>query len=506
MAEGGLGHVRVAIIGTGFAGIGAAVRLMEDGERDLVLLERADDVGGTWRDNTYPGCACDVESHLYSFSFAPNPGWTHDFSPQPEIWAYLRGVADRFGVMPHIRLGHEVVEAAWDHAARRWRIRTTRGDLTAQVLVMAAGALSDPAYPRIPGLETFAGPAFHTARWDHGVDLRGRRVAIVGTGASAVQIVPEIQPVVAHLDLYQRTPAWIIPRRGGEIGARKRRLFRRVPAAQRGLRAAIYAFREAFALGFRHPRLMGQVQAAAERHLRRQVPDPALRAKLTPAWTIGCKRILLSNDFYPAVARANVEVVTEAIARVTPRGVVTADGVERPADVLVLATGFRATDPPLAPHVRGREGASLAEAWGGSMKAHAGTTVAGFPNLFLLPGPNTGLGHTSVVYMLEAQIDHLRDALRHLRSRRADALEPRAEAQAAYVAEIDARMRGTVWTSGGCASWYLDASGRNSTLWPGQTFSFRRRVARLRPEEYVFHLSPRRRDALRALSPDDAQG
>jgi cation diffusion facilitator CzcD-associated flavoprotein CzcO len=477
--------VGIAIIGSGFGGLGTAIRLRQRGMHDFVVLERAGDVGGTWRDNTYPGCACDVQSHLYSFSFAPNPDWSRSFSPQPEIQAYLRRCAREFGILPHLRFHHEVTDARWDADVQRWRIRTTRGTYTAQVLVNAAGALSDPVIPDLPGLDRFQGRAFHSARWDHGCDLRGKRVAVVGTGASAIQFVPEIQPLAERLHVFQRTPPWILPRHQRDLGARERRLFRRAPAAQRAARGAIYLAREAFVLAFRNPGAMRVARHVALRHLRRGIPDPALRQKLTPDWTMGCKRILLSNDYLPALARPNVEVVTDGIAEVRAHSVVTADGTEREVDAIVFATGFQPTDPPLARHTHGRGGRTLAQAWAGSPRAHVGTTVAGFPNLFMLMGPNTGLGHTSVIYMLEAQIEHLLGALEHLRAHGIAALEPRPEAQAAYVSAVDRRMTGTVWTSGGCRSWYLDETGRNSTLWPDFTWRFRRRVARFEPAEYI---------------------
>ncbi|HET7230291.1 MAG TPA: NAD(P)/FAD-dependent oxidoreductase [Longimicrobium sp.] len=477
-------HVHVAIIGTGFGGIGTAIRLRQEGFHDFVVLERADDIGGTWRDNTYPGCACDVQSHLYSFSFAPNPEWSHTFSPQPEIWAYIKRITTEHGVMPHVRLGAEVHGAAWDDAAQRWRIGTARGTVTAKVLVMAAGALSDPVIPEMKGLETFRGAVFHSAHWDHGFELGGKRVAVIGTGASAIQFVPAIQPLVARLHLFQRTPPWVIPRHERDIGERTHGIFRRLPAAQKLVRGAIYLQREATLGLFRHPGVMRLAQRAALRNLRKTVRDPELRRKLTPRFTMGCKRVLLSNDYYPALTQPNVEVVTEGVAEVREHSIVSADGVERPVDAIIFGTGFRPTDPPLAPHVRGHGGMTLTDAWAGSPKALAGTTVAGFPNLFILMGPNTGLGHTSVLYMLEAQIDHVLGALRHMRDAGLGALEPRADAQAAYVAEVDRRMRGTVWVSGGCRSWYIDATGRNSTLWPDTTYAFRKRVARFRSHEY----------------------
>lgn len=478
-------HTRVAIIGSGFSGLGAAIRLRQRGEEDFVIFERAEDVGGTWRDNSYPGCACDVQSHLYSFSFAPNPDWTRSYSPQPEIWEYLRRCARDFGVLPHVRFRHEVREAAWDEGAQLWRVETSQGPYTASVLVMASGALSEPRVPALPGIESFKGRTFHSARWDHSYDLKGRRVAVIGTGASAVQFIPEIQPLVERLHVFQRTPPWVMPRTDRAFSARERRAFRRFPALQRAERAAIYAFRELFVFGFRHLRMSRLIRRVALRHLERAVPDPALRERLTPRYEIGCKRILVSNDYLPALTRPNVELLTEAVAEVRENSVVGADGAERHVDTIIYGTGFRVTDQPLAGHVRGRGGVTLEAAWEGSPRAHLGTTVNGFPNLFILLGPNTGLGHTSVVYMIEAQIEFFVNALGYMARSGAATIEPRPEAQDAYVREVDRRMRGTVWTSGRCASWYLDRTGRNSTIWPDFTWRFRRRVARLDPAEYL---------------------
>jgi cation diffusion facilitator CzcD-associated flavoprotein CzcO len=484
---------RIAIVGGGFGGLGAGIELKRQGLEDFVIFERAGDVGGTWRDNRYPGCACDVQSHLYSFSFAPNPDWTHTYSPQPEIYDYLKRCARAFGLSAHIRLNHAVRAAAWDEGAQRWRIETTHGTWTARVLVLASGALSEPTTPEIDGLERFAGKVFHSARWEPGYDLAGRRVAVIGTGASAIQIVPAIQPHVAQLHVFQRTPPWIMPRRDRSFSERERDLYRRFPLVQRARRASIYLFRELLVVGFRHPGLARLVEHVALRHLERSVPDPVLRAKLTPRYAIGCKRVLVSNDYLPALTRRNVELVADGVAAVRERAIVGGDGIERPVDAIILCTGFRATDPPLAEHVRGRGGQTLAAVWAGSPQAHLGTTVAGFPNLFILAGPNTGLGHSSVVYMLEAQIAHLLGALDHMERHGIAVLEPRGAAQAAYVAEVQRRMVGTVWTAGGCASWYLDRKGRNAALWPDFTWRFRRRAARFDPGDYAMsgpHVAP----------------
>lgn len=478
-------HARVAIIGSGFAGLGTAIRLRQRGEDDFIIFERAGDVGGTWRDNSYPGCACDVQSHLYSFSFALNPDWTRSYSPQPEIWDYLRRCARDFRILPHVRFRHEVRNAAWDERAQLWRIETSQGPYTASVLVMASGALSEPRVPDLPGFESFKGKSFHSARWNHEYDLKGRRVAVIGTGASAIQFVPEIQPLVERLHIFQRTAPWIMPRTDRPFAESERRRFRRHPFVQRAARAGIYAFRELFFLGFRHLRLSRLIRRIALRHLEQAVADPDLRAKLTPRYEIGCKRILVSNDYLPTLTRPNVELLTTPVAEVREHSVVGGDGVERTVDAIIFGTGFRVTDQPMAQHIHGREGVTLEAVWAGSPRAHLGTTVAGFPNLFILLGPNTGLGHTSVVYMIEAQIEHVMQALGYMERHGVAVLEPRAEAQAAYVAEIDRRMGGTVWTAGGCASWYLDRTGRNSTIWPDFTWRFRRRLSRLDPSDYL---------------------
>ncbi|HYP01148.1 MAG TPA: NAD(P)/FAD-dependent oxidoreductase [Pyrinomonadaceae bacterium] len=481
-------HARIAIIGSGFGGLGTAIRLKQEGVEDFVVLERAGDVGGTWRDNSYPGCACDVQSHLYSFSFAPNPGWSRSYSPQPEIWAYLQHCARDFGVLPHIRFRCEVREADWDERARVWRIETSQGQYTASALVLASGALSEPKMPELRGLERFEGRVFHSARWDHTFDLTDRRVAVIGTGASAIQFVPEIQPKVARLHIFQRTPPWIMPRHDRPLGLRKRRLFRRFPVAQRAVRAGLYLLRESLVFAFRYIWVSKVVRRIALSHLKKSVSDPELRAKLTPRYAIGCKRVLVSNDYLPSLTRPNVELITEGVAEVRARSIVGEDGVERAVDAIIFGTGFRVTDQPMAKHVRGRGRQTLAEAWAGSPQAHLGTTVSGFPNLFILMGPNTGLGHNSVLIMLEAQIEHVLDALDYMRRQGASSIEPRADAQAAYVGEVQKRMEGTVWTAGGCASWYLDRTGRNSTLWPDSTWRFRRRLARLNPAEYVLEV------------------
>jgi cation diffusion facilitator CzcD-associated flavoprotein CzcO len=486
----------VAIVGTGFAGLGMAVRLKQAGIEDFVVLERADDIGGTWRDNTYPGCQCDVPSHLYSFSFLPNSEWSRTFSRQPEIWAYLRRCADDFHVTPHIRFAHELIEAAWDDERQEWRIQTSRGQLTAQVLVTGMGALSDPSVPQLEGLDGFRGTVFHSAAWDHDHDLSGERVAVIGTGASTIQFLPQIQPRVGRLHLYQRTPPWILPHPDRAVTSLEHRVYRRFPAAQRLARGAIYWGRETFVLGFRNVRAMRLPGRIARSHLFRQVRDADLRAKLTPDYTIGCKRILISDDYYPALTQPNVEVVTAPIREVRASSIVDGDGVEREVDTIIFGTGFHVTDMSAGERIRGRGGALLADTWAGSPQAHRGTTIAAFPNLFMLVGPNTGLGHTSMVFMIESQVAYVMESLKFMERAGMATVEVRPEAQADFNERVQREMRGTVWTSGGCASWYLDRAGKNTTLWPGFTWRFRRQTRRFDPDEYVLRRAAARRETI----------
>jgi cation diffusion facilitator CzcD-associated flavoprotein CzcO len=477
--------VRVLIVGAGFAGIGMAAALRARGEGDFVVVERGADVGGTWRDNTYPGATCDVPSHLYSFSWALNPNWTRSFSPQPEIWAYLREVARRKDVYSRCVFGTELQTARWDAAAARWSIVTSTGDYTARFLVVATGALSEPATPDLPGLRGFTGATFHSARWNHDLDLTGRRVAVVGTGASAIQFVPRIAPVVAHLDVYQRTPPWVVARTDRAIGGRERWVYQHVPGAQRAARAGIYWGRELLVLGFaKKPALNLVLQRLALRHLRRQVADPALRAALTPSYRFGCKRVLISDDWYPTLQKPNVSLVTEPISAFEPDAVRTDDGMRHPADVLVFGTGFHATDAPIANRICDASGTSLANRWSGGAAAHRGTAVAGFPNLFFIVGPNTGLGHTSMIVMIEAQVSYIGNALAAMENAGLVALEPRAEAQQRYNADVQRKLARSVWNTGACRSWYLNAAGRNTAIWPDFSFRFRRTTRRFDMDEY----------------------
>jgi len=486
-------HVRIAIAGAGFAGLGLAIRLREAGIEDFVVFDRAAEIGGTWQANTYPGCQCDVPSHLYSFSFAPNPDWSRTYSLQPEIWDYLRRCSERHDLASHLRLRQELTGAAWDDAAQHWCVQTSRGELTAQILVDATGPLSHPAVPRIRGLHRFEGTVFHSAQWDHGHDLRGERVAVIGTGASAIQFVPQIQPQVRQLHLFQRTAPWVMPHSDRPITRWERRLYRTLPIAQRLVRGAVYCMRELIAIGMtRDQRLLRPLQRVARAHLRRSVRDPALRRKLEPPFSIGCKRILVSNDYYRALTQPNVELVTDAIDHIDGRTIVTRDGRSRDVDAIILGTGFHVTGPPTAALVRGRDGRTLVECATdeGGIRAYLGATFAGFPNLFKLIGPNTGLGHSSMIYMIESQIAYVLDALRVMDERALTSVDLRRPVSAAYNDQLQARMPRTVWASG-CASWYLDASGRNTTLWPDYTFRFRHRLRRFDPRAYELRAGAR---------------
>jgi cation diffusion facilitator CzcD-associated flavoprotein CzcO len=480
------GGLRVVIVGAGAAGIAAAARLLEQGVRDVTVLERGERVGGTWRDNTYPGAACDVPSHLYSLSFAPNPRWSRRYSPQAEILAYLEGVAAARGVLPLVRFGVAVESARWDEDAGAWRVLGRHGDAQveyeAEVLVSGCGQLSRPSIPDLPGRETFAGPSFHSARWEASVALRGRRVAVIGSAASAVQIVPAIAPEVAHLDVYQRTPNWIVPREDRAYTELEKAAFARAPFLHRAYRLAIYLGYEVRIAGFLQlPGAYPWGERLARRHLEAQVRDPLLRAKLTPDYPIGCKRILTSDDYYPALQRANVSLETAPIERIAREGVVTRDGVLHPADVLVWATGFASTEflAPMA--IVGRDGRRLADAWSNGAEAYLGLMVSGFPNLFLLYGPNTNLGHNSILFMIESQVRYLTACVRALRAGGVRSFDVRPEAMRAFNERLQRDLGRTVW-SRDCGSWYKDARGKITNNWSGSTvrYAWATRAPRMR--------------------------
>ncbi len=464
---------RIAIIGAGFAGIGLAIRLRRAGYRNFVLYEKADRPGGTWRDNVYPGCACDVPAHLYSFSFAPNPRWSRKYAPQPEIAAYLERCADDFGVRPRIRFGHDLRTARFDEARARWCLGFADGSTAeADILVMARGQLSEPKLPDIPGVESFAGTAFHSARWRPDFDPRGRRIGVIGTGASAIQIVPALAGHARSLTIFQRSPAWIIPRGDHPYGPWMHRLFAHLPGWRRLHRARLYLFFELLYLGFRPGTAMARlVEAKARAHLRSQISDPHLRAQLTPDYPLGCKRILLSDDYYPALMRDNVRLVTTPISRITPAGARTADRETHRFDALIHASGFAASDFLPGLSIVGPQGRDLGAAWADGAEAYDGVMVAGFPNLFFLYGPNTNIGHNSILFMYECQYRLIARLLAERAARGARTVDVRAEAMARYNAELAARLEKSVWAAG-CGNWYKTASGRITNNWPGSTLEY----------------------------------
>lgn len=482
-------RTRAVIIGTGFSGLGMAIALQQQGV-DFVVLEKADEIGGTWRDNSYPGCACDVPSHLYSFSFEPKPTWSRLFSPQPEILDYLKGVTAKYGLRRYIRFGELVNRAHWDDAQYRWHVFTESGqEYVAQFLISGAGALHIPRLPDVEGIDDFAGAAFHSAQWDHGVDLRGKRVAVIGTGASAIQIVPAIVDDVAELHLYQRTPPWVVPVPHHVLPSALRQAFAIVPGLRLAVRSGIYWGLETIGYAMtRRPGLLRAIEAIGKANIRRNVRDKVLRRRLTPRYRAGCKRILYSgNNYYRAVANPTTTLITEAISRITRDGIVTADGVEYPVDVIVYATGFHVTDSYTYVDVKGPGGEDLVDRWNREgVVAHRGIAVADMPNLFFLLGPNTGLGHTSVVFMIESQIHYVAAAIAAVDNAGAQALAPTRAAQDRFNTGLQHQLAGSVWNTGGCASWYLDEHGVNRTLWSGMTWQYWRATRSLRPSEYRF--------------------
>lgn len=485
----GVNVLDLAVIGTGFGGLGAAVMARRRGITSLAVLERSWTVGGTWRDNTYPGCACDIPSNLYSFSFAQNPDWTRSYPTQPELETYLERVTDEFDLRPLIRFGFDVSRLVWDEGALVWRIEATDGRVVlARSVISATGPLSQPADPVLPGLADFLGPVFHSARWDHDIDLRGRRVGVVGTGASAIQVVPAIADGAGHLTVFQRTAPWVLPRDDRPTPGWRRRLYARLPFLQRLHRWRVYLRQERLAVAFlgrgRLARLFrDRVRTEVRASIDASFPDPAEADRLVPAYEPGCKRILISNDWYPTLAREDVDVVTTSIERVTERGVRAIDGVEHELDVLILATGFAVSTFPAPMTVIGRRGVDLRQHWSDGATSHLGVSVSGFPNLWFLIGPGTGLGHNSMVFMIESQLRMISGALDHQRRSGVAAIELRPEVESASYAAHTRRAARTVWATG-CSSWYLDERGRVDAVWPGTTVEYWWRTRRFRPGLY----------------------
>ncbi|KHL19322.1 cation diffusion facilitator CzcD-associated flavoprotein CzcO [Mumia flava] len=480
----------ILIIGTGFSGMGTAIKLEEAGYDDFVVLEKADEVGGTWRDNTYPGCECDIPSHMYSFSYDLNPTWSKSFSTQPEIWDYMRKVADQRGVRKRVHFGKEVTGARWDEERNRWEVRTSDGDVyDARVVVSGVGGLHIPNIPEIAGAESFAGPRFHSAQWDHAVDLTGKRVAVIGTGASAIQFVPIIAEQTEHLTLFQRTPPWVLPKNDKPIGPWKQKALEAVPGLNRAYRDTLYWALESRAITFNGhvPAFLRWAEKIVERHIARSVTDPETRAKLTPDYRMGCKRVLQSNTYYPTFNRDDVTLETTGIDRIVPEGVVDRDGVLHEADVIVYGTGFHVVDAFDYLDIKGRGGADLATTFRDEgVETYLGITVHRFPNLFFLLGPNTALGHNSVVFMIEQQAKYVIRSLTEMARQRADAMEPTRLAQDAFNADIQHRVKKGIWTQGGCTSWYLDSQGNNRTIWPKFTFQYWWDTRKVREHDYVF--------------------
>lgn len=476
----------IAIVGTGFAGLGMGIRLKRAGIDDFTIFEKAGGVGGTWRDNTYPGAACDVQSHLYSFSFEPNPDWSSMFGKQAEILAYLERCTDKYGLREHIELDTAVEAAEFDERSGQWTLRLSNGRThRAHVVVSGTGGLSQPQFPAITGLDEFAGPMFHSARWDHGCDLDGKTVAVIGTGASAIQIVPQIARRAKQLHVFQRTPAWVMPKPDRPISRREREVFRALPLVQKLARMRLYVALELRAIAFvGYPELMRPLGKIVRKHIERSVPEVELQDKLIPDYTLGCKRILIANDYYPTLREHHVDVVTDSIESIDATGIRTADGAHRAVDVVVLCTGFKAAEDIVPFPVRGVGGRELRTAWRDGAEAYLGTTIAGFPNLGILVGPNTGLGHSSMVFMIESQLNYMMSMIRTLRRKRLKYVDVKPDVQARFNRSVQSRMARTVWQTGGCTSWYQTSNGKNTTLWPGFTAEFRARTLRMRTRDY----------------------
>ena len=482
-------HFEVVIIGGGISGIGAAIHLQRLGIDNFVLLEKADSLGGTWRANTYPGCACDVPSGLYSYSFAANPDWTRLFAEQPEIREYIEDTAVRHGVDKHVRFGVEMLSAQWDASQSLWKITTSSGELTARFVIAAAGPWNEPLTPAIPGLETFEGEVFHSSQWNHDYDLTGKRVAVVGTGASAVQFVPRIVSDVSALHLYQRTAQWVLPKPDHYVPRIERSVMRFVPGAHKALRSIEYGIMEALGLGFRNPWILRIVQKLGSAQLRLQVRDPKLRKALTPDYTLGCKRLLMSNSYYPALGRPNVTVHANAVEEIHGNTVIGADGVESEVDAIIFGTGFHILDMPIASKVFDGEGRSLDDHWQGSPRAYFGSAVSGFPNAFILLGPSLGTGHTSAFMILEAQLVYVAQAIGHARRHGWKTIDVRPEVQAAFNSQVQEALGTTVYNAGGCESYFFDVNGRNSFNWPWSSGAMRRRLRAFDPYAYNHTLS-----------------
>lgn len=474
------------VVGTGFAGLCSAIKLKE-AKSDFLVLEKDSGVGGVWRANTYPGAQCDVQSHLYSFSFEAYPFWSRTYGLQEEILKYLEMCSNKYGITPHIRFHTEVTSTTWDDSEQIWEVKTNKGDLfKTKTLFLAFGGLSQVSYPDIPGIEKFQGKLFHSARWNHSVDLSEKKVGVIGSAASAIQIVPAIASKVKELSIFQRTASWIIPKEDRPYSFLEQMAFRFLPGLQWLSRETIYWQLEWRAIAFVYaPFLMEQLQKRVEKHIHDSIKDPVLAKKVTPNYTLGCKRILLSNDFYPSIQRPNVSVITTGIQEIDEKGIVMKDGSKVSLDVIVTATGFKVSEDVVPFEVKGKNGLRLEEAWKNGPEAYLGTTIKGFPNLFLVVGPNTGLAHSSMVYMIEAQVNYIMKAIHYMKAKRIETLEVKPQIHDSYNEQIQERLEKSVWNRGGCASWYKTKSGKNISLWPGFTFEYRLKTEFFNPEDFL---------------------
>lgn len=483
---------KVIVIGGGFAGLGAAIKLKEAGIHDFILLEKASELGGVWRENTYPGCACDVPSALYSYSFAQNPAWSRVFAGQAEIKQYLQDTAKKYHILPHVHVQHEAETAKWSDADSCWIIQTNHGELRAQFTIMACGPMHEPVIPNIKGLDKFKGEIFHSSRWRHDINLTGKRVAVIGTGASAIQFVPQIQPKVKQLTVFQRTPHWVLPKSDMALPAPVRAMFKLLPLTQQVMRGSVYGIFETLNGGLQSPVAMRKVQLLAEFNIKHGIKDPELRRKVTPSYVIGCKRILQSNEWYPALAQANVDVVAGALSEVKGNTLIGSDGSTREADIIIMGTGFEVAEPPIAQRVYNRFGQSMAAVWQGSPEGYMGTMVADCPNGFLMFGPNIAVSSSAFI-IIEAQLTYIIDALKQALQQGIKTIEPSPARIADFNQRVQEALQSTVWNKGGCSSYFIDRNGRNSTVWPWTTFKMRQQLSRFNLNEYLIDRAPEQR-------------
>ncbi|MFK7890787.1 MAG: flavin-containing monooxygenase [Granulosicoccus sp.] len=474
----------VAIIGAGFSGIGMAHDLLKAGEQNFAVFEREAQIGGTWYLNRYPGAGCDIQSNLYSFSYAQNKNWSRKFAKRDEIYNYLLDCATEFGVLPFVRCNHELIKATWDDTSHQWLLETSQGSFAARVLVCGTGYLSEPKFPNIPGIDSFAGTVVHPALWDESIDLDGKRVAVVGTGASTVQLVPAIQPLVSQLDVYQRSSGWVVPKPDKPYAGFTGWAMKNLPGFQSLLRKLAYYNSETHIWYMQRASRMGIPQKEATKHLEKSVEDPVLREKLRPEHVVGCKRYLFSDEYYPALQKPNVQLITDNIESISPTGVVTSDAQERPADVLVLATGYRATNLQFAERVLGASGKTLSETWSAGQYAYLGVSVPGFPNFFTLMGPNSTVVHTSATLMSEAQVNYVVDAVKNMKRSDVSRIDVKPDVVEKFNDEVQEAIRKGIWSEG-CNSWYIDENGRNTAVWPFSIPNYKKRAQNFNLREYT---------------------